>query len=261
MRQSYGVDCSNWQGELTPKVAACLRESNCEYLIAGTQTGNDGNTYTRQQIEAAASVGIITEAYVWLRWGSSPILAVQAALAKIQGLPVDRLWLDCEEAPGAFSPAQIVAFIKSAVSACGNFPCGIYTGAWWWVPNTGNSQELSYLPLWHAGYTHAGWMQGPRFDTFHPYGGWTQPHTWQYDSNHGLCTWGVDLNVREVVEDMPEADQMELTLLRAKRQLDKALINGPLITVPGPTPNTVELHRIIDGQGHPFNPPLIIPLD
>ncbi len=73
---------------------------------------------------------------------------VEETLALTAGLPVRRLWLDCEAEP---VPPDVVAQIQDAVDACGEFPVGIYTGYWWW-PKTGNSRAFVHLPLWIAYY-------------------------------------------------------------------------------------------------------------
>ena len=63
-------------------------------------------------------------------------------------------------------------------------------------------------------------------------------------------------------EDPMDADkEIELTLLRQKQRLDRALAMGKLLCVPGPTPDTVEIRQVVNNEGLSFNPPLVVPVE
>jgi hypothetical protein len=131
----YTVDISHWQGEITPDQVACMWDSGVRHLIAGVL--NPG--IAANQLETASNGGMTVDIYVYLYWSGNITAQVQNALAVGAPYPVQRLWLDAENAPGSFTHAQIVQKLQEAVNACGSTPCGIYTRKVWWRDNTGNS--------------------------------------------------------------------------------------------------------------------------
>ena len=54
-------------------------------------------------------------------------------------------------------------------------------------------------------------------------------------------------------------EELELTLFRSKQRLDKAFALGKLIVRPGPTPETVEVVPVVNGEGVPQDPPAVVP--
>jgi GH25 family lysozyme M1 (1,4-beta-N-acetylmuramidase) len=259
MPLQQAVDVSNYTGAITTEQARCLRASGVSHLIAGTQAPG----VTRAQLQAALHAGMSTDAYVYLYWRRDVPTQVGNALAALEGLPIGRLWLDCEDDPAGLGPAQVEGLIASAVDAAGEFPVGIYTGRWWWQPNTGNSTAFSHLPLWHAEYTGRP-EDLPDFYAFQPYGGWTRPAIWQYQGTTPLCGLNVDLNIIDA-PPTPQAtlappDALELALLRAQRGFLRALALGRYVFRPIGA-GTIELQRVEEGHGVSFEPPYTLQVE
>jgi hypothetical protein len=200
-------------------------------------------------------------AYVYLYWRYDIAGQVREALRVVEGFPVERLWLDCEDATGGLSAEAIVEKIGEAVAAGGDFPCGIYTGRWWWQPATGDSAAFKYLPLWHAEYT-SGADVLPSFEGFRPYGGWSRPVMWQFQGTTTPCGVGVDLNLRDVPILAPALgadERWELDVLRAGRRFEQALHNGRFALRPvANRPEAVELVHVEGGRWLAFEPPCVL---
>ena len=257
------IDVSNYSGVFSREQAACWRENGYAHVICGTQRPS----ITRQQLEAAAAAGLTLDAYVYLYWRHNVAAQVKEALATLAGFPVGRLWLDCEDDPAGAGKDAIVGLIAEAVAACGSFPRGIYTGRWWWAPNTGDSRDFAHLPLWHAEYTASPAVL-PDFDAFQGYGGWTRPQMWQFQGTTSLCGVTVDLNLRDAAppppapEDMTARDRIELALLRSAQRFDRARAAGRYVFRPAPErQDAVELQRVEGDRGVSFEPPYVIEVD
>src|SRR3989304_2434410 len=93
----------------------------------------------------------------------------------------------------------------------------------------------------------------PDFDRFRPYGGWTRPAMWQFQGTTQLCSFGVDLNLREapIVSPRPaparpppppelDSEPDELAVLRAGRRFLRALLGGRYRFRPLATPTLVQ---------------------
>ena len=209
-----GIDVANFTPVLHPESLAGLRQRGYSFAIPGTQTGMDGKNYANYQINGFRTAGFDVPAlYVWCYWRHSAEqveLAVDFARTRLPTLsnwraawgPKVHIWLDCEDAlPPNMTPAQVTDQIARYVQACGEIPCGIYTGGWWWPGATGNSTAFAHLPLWHAGYI----MQKGKYPPSGPpmemhgvgYGGWAKPAIWQYASE-GPCDINADHDVWEI---------------------------------------------------------------
>jgi GH25 family lysozyme M1 (1,4-beta-N-acetylmuramidase) len=260
MSLQLAVDVSNYTGPITPEQARCLRGHGVAHLVAGTQVP----ALTRVQVGAALAAGMTADAYVYLYWRDGVLAQVERALAAVAGLPVGRLWLDCEDDAAGLAPAQVEALIASAIEAAGATPCGIYTGRWWWTPATGDSHRFSALPLWHAEYTGSPDVW-PNFDSFRPYGGWRRPAMWQFQGTTSLCGLGVDLDLVEAVpaegESAPAPEAVELALLRAEKRFQRALALGRFVFRPADSVGSLELQRVEDGRGVSFEPPYLLQVD
>jgi hypothetical protein len=205
----YTVDISHWQGEITPDEVACMWDSGVRHLIAGVLNPS----IAANQLETASNGGMTVDIYVYLYWSGNITAQVQNALAVGAPFPVQRLWLDAENAPGSFTHAQIVEKLQEAVNACGSTPCGIYTRKVWWRDNTGNSTAFSHLPIWYAYYDNMAdfddwyypsyWYEGP-------FGGWTDPTGKQYNDRPYLCGSGVDHNIMYTAGDAPPPPDPEV---------------------------------------------------
>lgn len=189
------LDFSNFSGIPTPAQFDALKADGWDGVILGTQFPNiTHQQYHACQLNQFPVVGL----YVFVYWDSEDSRRIAEAnqLAAEFGLPV---WIDCEwdkvGFPGsgpAPNPATILTLIQHYKDELGSAYAGIYTGRWWWVPYTGDSQQFSGDKLWYAAYST------PSFDDFHPFGGWVRPVIWQYSSD-GTQGVNADLNLMEVV--------------------------------------------------------------
>ena len=176
----------------------CWRENGVSHAIV------QYSSLMPQQLEVLAQAGaglIEVEAYVYLYWGvdgwgQTPQARTRNALTRAQGR-IRRLWLDCEDSAQPFQEQQL----RECVEICqqSGIAPGIYTGRWWWVPRTWNSQAFAHLPLWHAEYLGQApapdLMRLPQdFAAFQPYGGWQTPAIWQWWNTTTFCGHSVDLN-------------------------------------------------------------------
>ena len=189
------LDISHWSGNITDAEAQCWNTNGVVHVVAGTQVPE----VTLQQLETALNAGLTVDAYVVLYWDFHITQQVQTALDMIQGVPVGRLWLDVEVYPGGRSRAQLEALIQEGFDTCGTFPCGIYTGKWWWDAYMGGSTAFSSAPLWYAYYDMI-----PSLDTWpsQSFGGWPAPTAKQYDIGRA-CGVTVDFNVMYTISPPP----------------------------------------------------------
>ena len=182
---SMAIDISHWTGEVTTQQMQCLARRGVRRVIVGAQR----RAVARQQLATAVAAGLEVEAYVYLYLRSDVAQRVRAALETVDGFRVRRLWLDAEDTTSGLSAAEVVERLQRARDACGDFPAGIYTGAWWWRPRTGDSSAFSDPPLWVAQYDGRRSLDGvPGF------GGWRRPRMKQYAANAQLCGVHLDLN-------------------------------------------------------------------
>lgn len=199
-----GVDFSQWGGNLALPTVECWKGKGVDFAVV------QYSALMRQHLsvlEAAGSVDI--EAYVYLywdadQWGQTPMVRTQNALNMAggpNGFRIKRLWLDAEDSAHPYDEAQLWECVRICERA--GMPTGIYTGRWWWVPRTGNSQAFAHLPLWDAHYLSG----APEPDlsltppsashNFNPYGGWAKPEILQWHNTTTFCGHSVDLNVME----------------------------------------------------------------
>lgn len=200
-----GVDISNWSGLISTEEAKCWKAHDQRFVVCGTQRRGTA----RQQLDVASGVGLGVEAYVYLYWAYNVPAQVRLALDTIRGFPVKRLWIDCEADASAYGPERSVerasaleALIRQAVRACGDFPCGIYTGYWWWGPNMLGCDEFTNLPLWVALYNGQ-----PRLDNCPDLlPGW-KPTMKQYTNTTSLCDVSVCKDCREEATEVPTPEE------------------------------------------------------
>jgi GH25 family lysozyme M1 (1,4-beta-N-acetylmuramidase) len=222
-----GIDISNFSGAVTVEQFKELKALGFQWVIPGTQIGLDGMGYTQTQIDNALAAGLdVPGVYELLYWGDRDYARIEHA--KSFGRPV---WIDCEaEVPPGWLPEHVVSRIAVAVNQLGAQCAGIYTGRWWWVPQTRNSVAFSDLPLWHAEYGVE------PFAKFTAYGGWTRPTIWQY-ADKGPTAVNADLNAWDFVAPAP-VDRLtpdieeELADLRALSYVLGAVSRGELRFVP-----------------------------
>lgn len=205
----FGVDFSQHGGALAASTVECWKAKGITHAVV------QYSERMRQHLDVLHQAGgIEVEAYVYLYWGLSPWQQTpqdrtRAALAMAGGR-ITRLWLDAEDSSNPYREDQLAECV--AICEAVGMPTGIYTGRWWWVPRTRNSQAFRHLPLWHAEYT----INPPAdLGNFASYGGWARPVIWQYQGTTTLCGHSVDLNALEdepanppvQPEPLPEEDE------------------------------------------------------
>ena len=190
----HAVDIST--SRLTAEACACLREQGYGRIIVGIR--QDNFALTRHNLQVAHGEGFETEAYVYLWWGGDTYQRTAAGCELVAPF-ASFLHIDCEDngngAPGqplGIASQNIVHKISRSVQACAqaSMPHGIYSGAWWWIPATDNSEAFRDLPLWAADYDGIADL-----DVWRPFGGWERPSTKQYQGTTNLCGLAVDLNI------------------------------------------------------------------
>jgi hypothetical protein len=215
------VDMSRWGGDLSADEAACLREAGIGTVIVASGPGGYG-LMARQQAGAAVAAGLRLEAYTFLEFESDPEWWVGEALARLDGLPVARWWLDVEDVDHGrtWTPEQRIAYVQRALdafAAAGVF-AHVYSGGWYWRVQMGNTDAFAR----QGRKLRNSWYDGdPDIDGL-PYGGWTAADVAieQFDGTTVACGQSVDKNWLYFTE---EGEDMEL---RARVERLERLIGG-----------------------------------
>jgi glycosyl hydrolase family 25 len=148
------------------------------------------SSQTVQQLLACQAAGLHTEAYVYLWTSNSTDITRQLGL--LQGLGVQRVWLDCEDTTAA-TPLSRVRAIGSGLAqiAAAGYAAGIYTGRWWWTQYAGDPTDWASLPLWASIYDG----KPDLASGFVPFGGWQEVTMKQYSGTSSLGgIGGIDLD-------------------------------------------------------------------
>jgi GH25 family lysozyme M1 (1,4-beta-N-acetylmuramidase) len=193
------VDISNYQGDLPQQVFEAWRDVGVKTVICGTDGSDAAPLVFPQQATKAAAAGLTVEAYVYLYFGADGqpydvVGRTNQKLDMIAQVPeVKFVWVDCEDTTSGLVPQVLVGLIANAIDTviARGFAVGMYTGAWWWVPNTANSTLFASLPLWAADY------DGQQdLELTNPFGGWAELHRKQYTDQGSLGGVSpLDLNV------------------------------------------------------------------
>lgn len=185
--ETFAVDISLWSGEITDGEVRCWADQGVSHVVVGTQVPR----ISRQQLDMAIAGGMTVDLYVYLYWNTNMAAQVQAAKALAAEYPeVGRLWLDVEESPGGLGTTALKGKIHQALDACGDLPCGIYTGKGYWQTYVGNTSEFASVPLWYAWYD-----KDPSRGTWatQKFGGWESPTAKQWEETY-FCGIDVDKN-------------------------------------------------------------------
>ena len=186
---TWGPDVSSYQGSVAWSSVAA---SGASFAFA---KATEGLTITDSQFAAnwagIAAAGLPRGAYHFghpcnqgAQEASFFVNAVQA-----QGVlqSADMLVLDietpCSNPPDGSIANYCVNFINQVAQLTGSSNLLIYTGAWFWNPNTGGSSALSDYALWVSGYTSSPPMPG----------GWNSWTYWQYTDLNSVS--GISGNV------------------------------------------------------------------
>jgi len=233
-----GIDYAQYTVTIDPWQWEAIDEAGYgDFVIIGI---GDLNVFRRnRQIESALRAGKRPEGYVYLNAGRAEAQTEEALInLEREGYDIPFLWPDIEER-GPLSVSSMVPILKRcvAINEAAGFDRltkqGIYTGRWWWVPNTGNAADFADMALWTAYYnTNAAGAWQPDwpidFAWYQSYGGWTGLPRWerrdtrQYRGTFDLHGVNVDLCWRHdkwkgIDDDMstPEA------LLKAAKAMNR----------------------------------------
>lgn len=190
------IDFSNWTAIPTPIQLDCLRAKGVRKAIIGTR----GNPHSKFQAQARAclTAGFSVETYIYLYFAEDPIIQANDAIAKMQGIPVKRVWMDVEGTPqGATKTINSLRAVETRLRQAG-YQVGVYTSLSKWPAHTGNTTAFSHLPLWDAHWrfpsgSSAGIDLPPL--AFIPYGGWKSCDIVQYVGDVIYCGLNLDLNI------------------------------------------------------------------
>ena len=189
------------QYDLPTLDAPCFKQAGVTGAILGVYTPQ-GPGAMGQAAQQLIDAGIAVHGFYGLIYFGSPTGAYRDTrwaidLAKRFG--VSRVWLDCEIDATAIgftdavtaTPESRVAEIRECVRLVedAGLSAGIYSAAWWWPGNTGNTTEFARLPLWHAVYLNDGMTV--RYVNF---GGWTECAIHQWTSLLNVCGRNRDAN-------------------------------------------------------------------
>lgn len=193
---TFAVDISLWSGEITDAEVRCWWDQGVRHVVVGAQN----HRISRQQLAKAQAGGMTIDLYEYLTWDVSTAAQVTDALTLAAEFPaVTRLWIDVEEEPGGLGKAALTTRVNDALAACGDFPCGIYTGNWWWQPHMQGSTAFASVPLWYAFYdldpSMATWSS-------QQFGGWAAPTAKQWQETY-FCGIDVDKDTMVVEAEPP----------------------------------------------------------
>ena len=186
---------------------SCFYAAGVRRAIVGCQR----EPIARDMLTRLRAVGISVPAvygfhYFGAAGGQAHEIVTAITLAHEFAVPL--VFIDCEldaqqagwgEAPPTIG--QRVAQIAQSVERVqdSGLNAGIYTGTWWWRPQTANSLMFSHLPLWHSAYGANSGPLDPVTDV--NYGGWSAVWAHQYTSTYQLCGRGRDMSYLYQVED------------------------------------------------------------
>ena len=205
MMDSLVVDLSNY--DMPTFDPACFYGAGVRRAIVGCQR----EPIARDMVERLLAADIAVPAlygfhYFGANGGQAHEVTQAIGMAHDYGIPL--VFVDCEldaqqagwgEAPPTIGQrvAQIAQSVERIQDAGLN--AGIYTGAWWWKPQTANSLLFAHLPLWHSAYGKDSGPLDPVTEV--NYGGWSTVWAHQYTSTYELCGRGRDMNYLYQVED------------------------------------------------------------
>lgn len=207
------VDVSRWGGEVTLQEATDMVNNGIHRMLVGTGDPNGAGLWARQQASMARTVKMDTGAYIYLYFAGDPVQQVHDGYNTLAGISVDEWWLDAEDTQ---SPNLTVNDRLKFLNTCcievqkitGKFP-GIYTGAWWWVPNMNNTPSFSHLPLWDSFYPPGASPTNVEIEPWEnrKYGKWSSPLIYQFAGTTNLYGQSVDLNYDTRYLDLAITDE------------------------------------------------------
>ena len=193
-----GVDVSQ---PFSSSTYSCMKSNGVVFsIIRGYCSYGGIDSHAVEGLNAARSVGLITDIYMFPCRGKSATAQVNEMMAGIPNNLFGMVWIDVETNPSSgcswsgHDAASNCAFLQetiNAIKAKGKNP-GIYSSVYMWETIFGSRAACpgaASQQLWYAHYDN-----NPSFSDFSSFGGWTKPNIKQYQGDTTLCGAGVDLN-------------------------------------------------------------------
>ncbi len=194
-----GTDSDNYDGDIPTAHWQKLHDQyGVRFNIVGLEAGMP---FAAAQRDRALQAGIDTPfAYKLLYWTQNDLERLKAAAGFGKTIALDCEWQQGMQ-QGWGATIERIHQAKDLLMAEGLY-WGIYTGSWWWVPNTGNCLDFKGDHLWNAHYSFGDGVVPPvdwlPSDFTVDYGGWTKAEVYQYaDACYEDGPWHLDLNAYE----------------------------------------------------------------
>lgn len=204
------LDVSNWDAPTFD--AACLRANGVERVIIGCW---DYEATTTILARARAAGIVVEDLYCFMYFGlghEQREVANALAVSRAQG-GIRRVWVDVEadrsnEREGVTVAERVEAVRRAVMDArAAGLEPGIYTGAYYWPSQMGDTAEFAELPLWVANYgtNDPAAPRSPIREV--DFGGWSTVAVHQYSSAIVLCGRRRDHNYWFLEEDAMTPDE------------------------------------------------------
>lgn len=193
-----GVDVSQ---PFSSATYSCMKNNGVEFAIIRGYCSYGGiDSRAVEGLNAARSVGLITDIYMFPCRGKSATAQVNEMMAGIPNNLFGMVWIDVETNPSSgcqwtgHDAASNCAFVQetiNAIKAKGKNP-GIYASVYMWESIMGSRNAcpgVASQQLWYAHYDNS-----PSFGDYTPFGGWSKPSIKQYQGDTTLCGAGVDMD-------------------------------------------------------------------
>ena len=186
MTLKTAIDISNWSGEVTEAQFKAARLAGCSRVIVAL----NNLPLAQRQLRNAVAAGLETQVYIYYYFAQNVADRTRSCLAAIEGLPVKRVWIDCEDEKHSLEArylANRIRVTRDLIRTLGYEP-GIYTAAWWWNKYMAGITEFADLPLWDAL-----WDKDADIDAV-KYGGWVTPEMSQHTNDTHFAGIWCDIN-------------------------------------------------------------------
>lgn len=183
---TIAIDISQFTGEVTVAQFREARTQGCTRVVVAL----NNIPLAVRQIQNAVAVGLEVEAYIYYYFAQNVADRTRNCLAAIAGLPVTRVWIDCEDEQHTLEGKYLAGRIRVARDLVrqSGYQTGIYTAAWWWGKHMAGITEFSGMALWDAR-----WDRDPDIDA-PTYGGWTQAEMSQHTNDTHFAGIWCDIN-------------------------------------------------------------------
>lgn len=187
-----GVDWSNFQPIMTPKIANSLRDLGVFRVSAQTQFDDVFQACANACVQA--HIGLDAVRYIYPSQDASQ--QVQQAIASVEkaktnyGAITRRIELDLEQEKGSMG-LDWVSIINQCLEAGKGYKVSIYTSPQWWENYLSNSNQFNSLPLRVALWNNLAALPLVGF------GGWERADAIQYSQGINILDTIVNPNVHD----------------------------------------------------------------